>query len=241
MSKNLKIFLGISYLLILFAFLYFIFKGIDVNRLNDFSYYKELQSDLDAYITSNVFINLLYFFIFAVIWVSLLGFGSPILIISGILFGQWLGTLISVISISTGALILYSIGSFFFKDLVKAVLEKKFEKYIKLFQKNEFYYFFIYRFIGGLGVPFGLQNLIPVLFNMKKFNYFLSTFLGLVPSLFIMNTIGAGLNSYIAQAETFSMINLLLSSEIYLPILMFIGLMVLSLIIKKNFFNDSNK
>ena len=241
MSKNLKIFLGISYLLILFAFLYFIFKGIDLNRLNDFSYYKELQSDLDAYISSNVFINLFYFFIFAVIWVSLLGFGSPILIISGILFGQWLGTLISVISISIGALILYSIGSFFFKDLVKAVLEKKFEKYIRLFQKNEFYYFFIYRFIGGLGVPFGLQNLIPVLFNMKKFNYFLSTFLGLVPSLFIMNTIGAGLNSYIAQAETFSMINLLLSSEIYSPILMFIGLIVLSLIIKKNFFNDSNK
>ena len=238
MSKNLKIFLGISYLLILFAFLYFIFKGIDLNRLNDFSYYKELQSDLDVYISSNVFINLFYFFIFAVIWVSLLGFGSPILIISGILFGQWLGTLISVISISIGALILYSIGSFFFKDLVKAVLEKKFEKYIRLFQKNEFYYFFIYRFIGGLGVPFGLQNLIPVLFNMKKFNYFLSTFLGLVPSLFIMNTIGAGLNSYIAQAETFSMINLLLSSEIYLPILMFIGLMMLSLIIKKNFFND---
>ena len=241
MSKNLKIFLGISYLLILFAFLYFIFKGIDLNRLNDFSYYKELQSDLDVYISSNVFINLFYFFIFAVIWVSLLGFGSPILIISGILFGQWLGTLISIISISIGALILYSIGSFFFKDLVKAVLEKKFEKYIKLFQKNEFYYFFIYRFIGGLGVPFGLQNLIPVLFNMKKFNYFLSTFLGLVPSLFIMNTIGAGLNSYIAQAENFSIINLLLSSEIYLPILMFISLMVLSLIIKKKFFNDSNK
>ncbi len=241
MSKNLKIFLGISYLLILFAFLYFLLKGIEVNRLNDFSYYKELQSDLDSYISSNILVNLFYFFIFAVIWVSLLGFGSPILIISGILFGQWLGTLISIISISIGALILYSIGSFFFKDLVRAVLEKKFEKYIKLFQKNEFYYFFIYRFVGGLGVPFGLQNLIPVLFNMKKFNYFLSTFLGLVPTLFIMNTIGAGLNSYIAQAETFSMINLLFSSEIYLPILMFICLMVLSLLIKKKFFNDSNK
>ena len=241
MSKNLKIFLGISYLLILFAFLYFLLKGIEVNRLNDFSYYKELQSDLDSYISSNILVNLFYFFIFAVIWVSLLGFGLPILIISGILFGQWLGTLISIISISIGALILYSIGSFFFKDLVRAVLEKKFEKYIKLFQKNEFYYFFIYRFVGGLGVPFGLQNLIPVLFNMKKFNYFLSTFLGLVPSLFIMNTIGAGLNSYIAQAETFSMINLLFSSEIYLPILMFISLMVLSLLIKKKFFNDSNK
>ena len=129
MSKNLKIFLGISYLMLLFAFLYFIFTGIDVSRLNDFSYYKEIQSNLDIYISKNIIINLVYFFIFAIIWVSLLGFGSPILIISGILFGQWFGTLISIISISFGALILYSLGNFFFRDLVNAMLEKKFEKY----------------------------------------------------------------------------------------------------------------
>ena len=113
MSKNLKIFLGISYLLILFVFLYFIFTTIQVNRLGEFSYYKEIQSDLKIYISSNILINLIYFFIFAIIWVALLGFGSPILIISGILFGQWLGTIISVISISFGALILYTIGNFF--------------------------------------------------------------------------------------------------------------------------------
>ena len=113
MSKNLKIFLGISYLLVLIAFLYFIFSSIQINRLDDFSYYKEIQSDLDLYISGNIIVNLIYFFIFAIIWVALLGFGSPILIISGILFGQWLGTFISVISISFGALILYSIGSFF--------------------------------------------------------------------------------------------------------------------------------
>ena len=185
MSKNLKIFLGISYLILLFAFLYFIFSGIDISRLNDFSYYKEIQSNLDSYISKNIIVNLFYFFIFAIIWVSLLGFGSPILIISGILFGQWLGTLISVISISFGALILYSIGDFFFRDLVKEMLEKKFKKYIKLFQKNEFYYFFIYRFVGGLGVPFGLQNLIPVLFSMKKINYLLASFFGFVPSFLL--------------------------------------------------------
>ena len=179
MSKNLKIFLGISYLIILFAFLYFIFTRIEINRLNDFSYYKELQKDLSNYVSDNIITNLIYFFIFAIVWVALLGFGSPILIISGILFGQWIGTFVSVISISVGALILYSIGNFFFRDLVKKILEKKFEKYIFLFKKNEFYYFFIYRFIGGLGVPFGLQNLIPILFGMKKLNYFFQVFLGL--------------------------------------------------------------
>ena len=240
MSKNLKIFLGISYLILLFAFLYFIFSGIDISKLNDFSYYKEIQSNLDNYISKNIIVNLFYFFIFAIIWVSLLGFGSPILIISGILFGQWLGTLISVISISFGALILYSIGDFFFKDLVKEMLEKKFKKYIKLFQKNEFYYFLVYRFVGGLGVPFGLQNLIPVLFSMKKNNYLLASFLGFVPSFFIMNTIGAGLNSYVEKSQTFNIFDLLFTPEILYPILMFGGLMIISLFIKSKFFNDTN-
>ena len=239
MSKNLKIFLGISYLLVLFAFLFFIFTTIETNRLNDFSYYKEIQAELDNYISANVLINLTYFFIFSIIWVVLLGFGSPILIISGVLFGQWMGTFISVVSISVGTLILYSIGIFFFRDLVKSILEKKFEKYITLFKKNEFFYFFIYRFIGGLGVPFGLQNLIPILFDMKKINYFLASFLGFIPSMFIMNTIGAGLNSYIESAQNFSMIDLILTPEIYLPIFFFIVLMIVSLMIKRKFFDDA--
>ena len=240
MSKNLKIFLGISYLLILLGFLYFIFSNIQINRLNEFSYYKELQIDLGNHISTNIFINLIYFFIFSVIWVALLGFGSPILIISGILFGKWIGTLTSVISISCGALILYSIGIFFFRDLVKAMLEKRFEKYIQLFQKNEFFYFFIYRFIGGLGVPFGLQNLIPILFDMKKTNYFLASFFGFIPSMFIMNTIGAGLNSYVEQAQSFSIIDLILTPGIYFPIMLFVGLMIISFFLKKKFFDNAN-
>ena len=240
MSKNLKIFLGFSYLIILFSFLYFIFTTIEINRLNDFTYYKELQSDLDTFISSNILINLFYFFIFAIIWVALLGFGAPILIISGILFGQLLGTLISVISVSFGALILYSIGNFFFREIVKSILEKKIEKHLKLFQKNELFYFFIYRFIGGLGVPFGLQNLIPILFGMKKINYFIASFFGFIPGFFIFNTIGAGLNTYITQAENFSMIELLLTPEIYVPILMFSVLIFFSLYVKKKFFDDKN-
>ncbi len=240
MGKKLKIFLGVSYLILLFLFLYFIFTVIEINRLDDFTYYKELQSDLDTFISANVLINILYFFIFAVIWVALLGFGSPILIISGILFGQIIGTIVSVFSISIGALILYSIGNFFFRDIVKVILEKKFEKYVQLFQKNEFFYFFIYRFVGGLGVPFGLQNLIPILFGMKKLNYFLASILGFIPGFFIINTIGAGLNSYISQAENFSMVELILTPEIYKPILMFSALMIFSFILKKKFFDDTN-
>ena len=240
MSKNFKLFLGFTYLLLLAVFLYFIFSNIQINRLNDFLYYKELQLGLENFISANFLINIIYFFIFTVAWVALLGFGSPILIFSGILFGKWIGTIISIISISIGALILYTIANFFFRDTVKKILDHKFKKYIQLFQKNEFYYFFLYRFIGGLGVPFFLQNIFPVLFNMKKKNYFFSSLFGFVPGFFIFNTIGAGLNNYIEKSENFSFLGLVLLPEIYFPILMFIVLIIVSLLIKKKFFTDVN-
>jgi len=123
MSKNFKIFLGFIYLLILVAFLYFIFSNIQISRLNDFLYYKELQLNLDQFVTNNLIINIIYFSVFTIIWVLMLGFGSPITILSGILFGKWIGTLVSVISMSIGALALYSIANFFFKDIVKNILE----------------------------------------------------------------------------------------------------------------------
>mgnify|MGYP000951450876 CR=1 FL=1 len=240
MSKNFKLFLGFTYLLFLAVFLYFILSNIQINRLNDFSYYKELQLSLDSFVSSNLLINIICFFVFSIIWIGMLGFGTPILIISGILFGKWIGTVVSVLSISIGALSLYSIANFFFKDIVKNLLEQKFEKYIQLFKKNEFYYFFIYRFVGGLGIPFFLQNVFPVLFNMKKLNYFFSSFFGFVPGFFIFNTIGAGLNTFIKKNEEFSFIDLILTYDIYFPILMFMGLIILSFIIKKKYFKNVN-
>ena len=240
MSKNFKLFLGFIYVLILAMFLYFIFSNIQINRLNDFVYFKELQLGLDNFISKNLLINIIYFFIFSIVWVALLGFGSPLLIISGILFGKWIGTIVSIFAMTFGALVLYSIANFFFSDLVKNILEKKFKKYIELFQKNEFYYFFIYRFVGGLGVPFFLQNVFPVLFNMKKINYFFSSFLGFIPGFFVFNTVGAGLDSYIEKADEFILLELALTPEIYYPILMFTILIILSFVVKKKFFKNVN-
>ena len=240
MSKSLKLFLGIFYLIILFLFLYLIFSYIDITRLDDFLYYKDLQINLEKSISSNLFLNLFLFFLFCIIWVALLGFGSPLLIVSGILFGKWIGTFISVLSISTGALSLYLIAVFFFKNSLNNLLEKKFSKYIRLFQKNEFYYFFIFRLVGGLGIPFGLQNILPVVFNMTKFNYFFASLLGFIPIFFIWNTIGSGLDKYIKQSDSFSLINLITSKEIYLPMLMFAIVMIVSAIIKKKVFSGTN-
>jgi len=238
MNKNIKITLGSIYLIILITFLYFLLSKFDTSRISDFLYYKEIQINLEEIIGKNLIVNLILFFSFSVIWVVLLGFGSPLLILSGILFGKWVGTTISTVSISVGALSLYIIASYFFKDLVNQILKDKFEKYIERFQKNEFYYFFAFRLAGGLGIPFFLQNLLPVIFKMKNYNYFFASFLGFVPSFFIWNTIGSGINKFIKVSDEFNFINLILSREIYFPLIIFIILILGSLIIKKKFFND---
>ena len=216
MSKRLKLFFGISYLIILIIFLYLIFSYIEITRLNDFLYFKEIQSYFEGLVGNNLYLNIFLFFLFCIIWITLLGFGSPLIIISGILFGKWIGTLVSVISISIGALILYSLANFFFKDLVA------------------------FRLVGGFGIPFGLQNILPVIFNLKKTNYFFASLFGFVPIFFIWNSVGSGLSEYIKQEDSFSIINLLFNKEIYLPLIFFIFAMVLSGITKKKIFDKKN-
>ncbi len=236
MNKNFKIFLGLVYLSVLIIFLYLIFVNIQINRLNDFTYYKELQIIAENFMSKNFLINVFLFSIFTIIWVFLLGFGSPILLLAGILLGKWIGTIVAVFSMSLGALALYTTANFFFRETIKELLWKKYFKYIQLFQKNEFNYYFIYRIVGGLGLPFFLQNLLPVLFNMKKSNYFFSSFFGFIPGVFIFCSVGNGINIFIQQANNFSLLQLITLPEIYQPIFMFLVLIVLSFLIKKKFF-----
>ena len=237
MSNKLKLILGTLYLTILISFLVYLFTYVEINKLDEFSYYKQLQSQINYSIGNNFYLNLFLFFIFAMIWVILLGFGSPILIMSGIFFGKWIGTLISLLSISIGALILYVIAKYFFRDFIKDLLKEKFDKYIFLFKKNEFYYFFAFRFVGGLGIPFGLQNVLPVIFNISKTNYFIASILGFVPNFYIWNTIGSGINSVVETSNSFSFLNFLLNEENFLPIMMFLVLICVSFFIRKKLFN----
>ena len=145
MSKNLKIFLGISYLILLFAFLYFIFSGIDISKLNDFSYYKEIQSNLDNYISKNIIVNLFYFFI-----LQLFGFHFGFWITNINYFWNIIWPMVRNFNISN----FYLFWSFnlifhrgFFSGFSKNV-RKKFKKYISYFKKTNFITFLYIDLLG---------------------------------------------------------------------------------------------
>ena len=236
-TKNIKIFIGTFYLILLFIFLYLFFSKFTFEEITT---YKFIQSNTE-YLTNiketNTILLSFGFMIFTILWVFLLGFGSPILLISGFIFGKWLGLLLAVGSLSIGATFLYIFGNYFFKDLIKEKFLNKFKNLESKFKKNEFIFFLIYRFVGG--IPFQIANLLPVLFNVKIKNYFFGSFLGIMPQAFIIVSLGSGIEKIVENNDSIpSMLELLSSAEIYLPVLGFIFLIFITLIIKKIFYKN---
>ena len=234
-SKNVKIILGLLYLIVISSFLYILLSKFS---LEDISSIKIIQSNADRLneLKSNNLLGMaIFFFIFTILWVSLLGFGSPIILIGGFIFGKWLGTFLVTISLSVGALCLYLMGKYFFYELLKKNLLNRFKKFKKMFNNNHLTIMIIFRFFGF--VPFFVANLLPVIFNINIRNYFLGTFIGILPSVFIMSSFGSGLSEALFKFETFPSIFLLLAlPEIYFPILGFVVVMLISIIFKKNFY-----
>ena len=236
-EKKIKIFLGSTYILIIISFLWAFFDKLS---LIDFNSYEFIKNNIDYFNqikNKNFLIISLLFFIFTVLWVLLLGFGSPILLLSGFIFGKWFGFIYAVLGLSLGATLLYIFANYFLKDLVEEKFSKKFSNLNEKFKKNEFIFFIIYRFVGG--IPFQIQNILPVLFNVKLKNYFFGSVLGMTPQIFVGATLGAGINEIIQKnIEVPSLIDLLFSQEIYVPIIAFIILIIIGIIIKNIFYKN---
>ena len=242
-SKNLKFTIGAIYLTILFVGLYFLFSTIDIRNLTNYEFIR-LNKDLILNYKNNNFILLTFsFFVFSIIWVLMLGFGMPLLLFAGFVFGKWWGTFIIIISTTIGATLLYLLANLFFKDLIEKKLAPKFSNLKAFFKKNELLYFTIFRFIGGGGTPYGVQNVLPVLFNMKIKNYTLGTFFGSLPAMFVTVSLGSGIEEVIDKNADLSISKVISSPEIYLPLIGFFVILLISFLIKIFFFktNEENK
>ena len=89
-------------------------------------------------------------------------------------------------------------------------------------------------------MPFAIQNILPVIFNMGIKKYFFATLLGIVPSTFIITSLGAGVGNFINKNDTITLIKLIRDPAIYFPVLIFIVVLIFTAIINKFFFNNKN-
>lgn len=233
-SNKYKFLLGFSYILILSVFLYFIFSNFSFQEIGNYNFIKDNREFFVKLKEKNVLILATIFIFFTIIWVLLLGFGSPICIVGGFIFGTWLGTILVVISFTIGATSLYVFCNLFFKDLVKKNFLNKFKYLEDKFKKNEFIFFLIYRFVGG--IPFAIQNLLPVIFNVKLRNYFYGTLIGLFPQVFVVVSLGSGFDKLIGENETLPEIkDILFSPNIYIPIISITLILLIAFFMRKKF------
>ena len=238
MNLKLKLLIGTTYLICFSALMFVVFSNFDFKDLSDINFLKNNRQLLNDFKLQNLLLASVLFSIFSIVWILLLGFGAPLALFAGFIFGKWLGTLISVVSFSIGATLLYCMANFFFKDFIKKKFSVKIEKFSNLFKKNDFLYFTLFRFTGG-GMPFAIQNVLPVIFDMKIKQYFFSTLLGIVPGIFIINSLGAGVDNFISKNEKIVWTDLIREPQIYFPILIFVGVLILAAVVNKFFFNNS--
>ncbi len=235
-ETKIKIFLGLSYLLIILGFLWVLVNKFSIEEITSYEFIKNNKYFLNELKEGNFFSLSIYFFLFSIIWVLLLGFASPVLLLSGFIFGKFIGSIYATLGLTVGATLLYIFANFFFKDFIAEKFSKKFSNLNDNFKKNEFVFFLIYRFVGG--IPFFISNILPTIFNVKLRNFFFGSLLGMFPQIFVATSLGAGLGNIIENnLELPSFTDLIFSPDIFLPILGFIFLIVIGIIIK-NFFYE---
>ena len=240
-TLNLKLIIGITYLIIISIGLYFLFSTFDIKDLMSYEFIKSNKDVILKYKNENFLFLTAAFFIFCIVWILLLGFAMPLLIFSGFVFGKWWGILIVLISTTIGAALLYLLVGFFFRNMIEKKLASKFYKLKELFAKNDILYFMSYRFIGGGGTPYAIQNVLPILFDMPLKNYVIATFIGSMPSMFVSVSLGSGIESVIDQNSTLSITTILSSPEIYIPLIAFFIILIFAYFIKKIYFRTEQK
>jgi uncharacterized membrane protein YdjX (TVP38/TMEM64 family) len=236
-SKKIKLFIGLFYISAVGLFLYFIFTKFSFQEITSYEFIKNNRNYFYDLRQTNLFLLGVSFILFSILWVFAAGFGSPLALFAGFIFGKWFGLLFTVIGLSIGATLLYIFANYFLKEMIRDRFLNRFQKLEEKFQKSEFLYLLVYRFIGG--IPFQIQNVLPCIFNVKVYNYFWSTFLGMIPSLFIINSIGSGLEEIIDQnLNAPSVIDLITSPSIYIPLIAFFGLLIITIFFRKVFYKN---
>jgi len=237
-AKKIKLFIGIFYLTAICLFLYFFFSKFSLQDLTSYDFIKENRSYLLKFKDSNLLFIFIIFLLLTILWVfPLLGFGSPIALLGGFIFGKWIGTIVVVLGLSIGATFLYIFANYFLKDFIRKKFLNKFQKLEIKFKKAEFIYLLVYRFIGG--IPWQLSCLLPAIFNVRVINFFLATFIGIIPQIFLIVSIGSGLEKIIDQNTKVPLLtDIIFSQDIYIPILAFFSLVLITIFLRKLFYKN---
>ena len=235
-TKRIKLYIGLFYIFLVGLFLYLFFSNFSIQEITSYDFIKNNRDYFYELKQSNIYTLAIIFVLFTIIWVLAGGFGSPVAIFAGFVFGKWFGVIFVAIGLTIGATFLYIFANYFLKDFIKSKFLSKYYNLEEKFKKSEFIYLLIYRFVGG--IPFAISNVLPCIFNVKNMNFFWATLIGILASLFLFCSIGSGIEKIIDEnLEAPSFLDMITSSNIYIPLIIFLLLIILTIFLRKTFFN----
>lgn len=230
MSKKIKTFIGIIYLLIILITIIFFIKFDLKNFLNPIYFFKNLN-EFSSIINQNIGIVIVLFSLLFIIWIFCLGIITPFVIFAGLTFDPVVAYLITIFSITVGSTILYLFSKLYFYDLVKKYFEKKYLKYLNKISKNKLFYYFLLRLIPG--IPFPIKNVLPVIINLKTKIFVLATILGETPALVVNILIFNQVSSQLKNSDNFNL-NSFFSKEFFITLtLVFLIMLFIKKVSKK--------
>ena len=227
MINKKKILLSIS-LIIIFSFWVVYFFNRDFFELKTLFLYLETVQN---YISNNFFFSFLIFMLaYIILIVCNFPIASLLSLISGFLYGTWIGSIGIIISSTIGAFIVFSVAKLFFYDYISKKLLHKYSFIKQYFQKNELELLLLIRLIPG--IPFFAQNLILAGLGAKSSKFFFTTLIGLAPWALIFASIGQGLEEIFIEDQDLSFA-LVAKPEYLIPISIIVLLVIFILIFKK--------
>ena len=237
-AKKIKLIIGLSYSILVAVFLFLFFSKFSLQEITSYDFIKVNRLYFLELKNSNVLLVSIIFLVLTILWVfPFLGFGSPIALLGGFILGKWIGTIVVVLGLSIGATFLYMFGNYFLKDLIKEKFLNKFQSLEKKFKNAEFFYLLVYRFVGG--IPWQLSCILPTIFNVKIRNFFFASLIGIIPQIFLAVSIGSGLEKIIEQnSEVPKITDIISSPEIFIPIIIFFCLVIITIILRRFFYKN---
>ncbi len=142
------------------------------------------------------------FFIYTVSTALSFPGGIVLSLMTGFLFGRWVGTGIIVCAATLGAALVFLAARYLFADWAKARMGSFGEKINQGFSENALSYLLFLRLVPLF--PFWLVNLAPAFTNMKLPTYILGTALGIIPGSFVFANLGQSLGSLNSLSDLLS-------------------------------------
>lgn len=139
-----------------------------------------------------------------------LGFpGAPLTLITGSIFGVWIGTLVAIIGNTIGSTLAFLLARYIFQDYTKNLVSKypRIEKYISRLETNGLSTVLFLRLVPLF--PFNAVNFLLGVTPLPLRVYVLVSFVGMIPGTFLYVYLGGSLRMLSPLDITLSIIGII--------------------------------